>query len=88
MERTQNVLDIFCKTSGAKVNWNKSAAIWANKKEKNWEWGQEVGLQWVPKGKGVRYLGIQVGFHLPPQSNFSKMVTALDALPSHGVKPT
>jgi hypothetical protein len=77
MERTQRVLDIFCKASGAKVNWNKTAAIWANKREKYWEWGQEVGLQWVPKGKGVRYLGIQVGFHLPPEVNFSKMVTAL-----------
>jgi hypothetical protein len=77
MERTQRVLDIFYKASGKKVNWNKTAAIWASKREKNWEWGQEVGLQWVPKGKEVRYLGIQVGFHLPPEANFSKIVTAL-----------
>jgi hypothetical protein len=77
MERTQRVLDIFCKASGAKVNWNKTAVIWASKREKDWEWGQEVGLQWVPEGKGVRYLGIQVGFHLPPEANFSKLVTAL-----------
>ncbi len=39
MERTQRVLDIFCKASGAKVNWNKTTAIWAGKKEKVWEWG-------------------------------------------------
>jgi hypothetical protein len=65
MERTHKVLDIFCKASVAKVNWNKIATIWASKREKDWEWGQEVGLQWVPEGKGVRYLGIQVGFHLP-----------------------
>ncbi len=77
MERTQRVLDIFCKAFGAKVNWNKIAAIWASKREKDWEWGQEVGLQWVPEGKGVKYLGIQVGFHLPPEANFSKLVTAL-----------
>jgi hypothetical protein len=70
MERAQRVLDIFCKASEAKVNWNKTAAIWASKREKTWEWGQEVGLQWVPEGKGVRYLGIQVGFHLPPRSQF------------------
>jgi hypothetical protein len=25
----------------------------------------------------VRYLGIQIGFHLPPEANFSKIVTAL-----------
>jgi hypothetical protein len=36
-----------------------------------------MGLQWVLEGKGVRYLGIQVGFHLPPEANFSKLVTAL-----------
>ncbi len=77
MERTQRVLDTFCKASGAKVNWNKTAAIWASKSKRDWEWGQDVGLQWVPEGTGVRYLGIQVGFRLPPKANFSKMVTAL-----------
>jgi hypothetical protein len=77
MERTQRVLDTFCKASGARVNWDKTTAIWASKSEKSWEWGQEVGLQWVPEGKGVRYLGILVGSHLPPDANFSKMVTSL-----------
>ncbi len=55
------------------------AAIWASRRSKNWEWGQEVGLQWVPKGKGVRYLGIQVGFHFPLEANFDKMLIALKA---------
>ncbi len=36
-----------------------------------------MGPQWIPKGKGVRYLGIQVGFHLPPEANFDKMLSAL-----------
>jgi len=53
MERTQKVLDIFYKASGAKVNWNKSATVWASKRPRTWGWGQEVGLQWVSKGKGV-----------------------------------
>jgi hypothetical protein len=39
LERTQKVLDIFCKASGAKINWHKTAAIWASKKNKEWEWG-------------------------------------------------
>jgi len=77
MERAQKVLNIFCKASGAKINWNKSCAIWASKRDKEWEWGREVGLQWIPKGKGVRYLGIQVGFHLPPEANFDKILSAL-----------
>ncbi len=36
-----------------------------------------MGLQWILKGKGVRYLGIQVGFHLPPEANFDKMLSVL-----------
>jgi hypothetical protein len=44
LERTQKVLDIFCKASGAKINWHKTAVIWASKTNKEWEWGQEVGL--------------------------------------------
>jgi len=77
MERTQKVLDIFCKAFEAKINWHKMATIWASKKNKEWEWGQEVGLQCIPEGKGVRYLGIQVGFHLPHEANFDKMLSAL-----------
>jgi hypothetical protein len=30
MDRAQEVLKTFCRASGAKVNWSKSAAIWAN----------------------------------------------------------
>jgi hypothetical protein len=77
MDRAQGVLNLFCKASGTKVNWNKTAVIWASKRSKNWEWGQEMGLQWVLEGKGVRYLGIQVGFHLSSEVNFDKMLIAL-----------
>ncbi len=59
-------------------------------------WGEDVGLRWLSEGTGIRYLGIQVDFHLPSEANFDKMMLALksklitwsDALPSHGVKPT
>jgi len=39
--------------------------------------GPGGGTQVDPKGKGVRYLGIQVGFHLPPEANFDEMLSAL-----------
>jgi len=39
LDRAQNVLNIFCRASGAKINWHKSAAIWASKKERDWQWG-------------------------------------------------
>jgi hypothetical protein len=77
LDRAQGVLETFCITSSAKVNWNKFVAIWANRRERTWTWGQEVGLKWIPKGEGVRYLGVQVGFRLPTKANFDKMMTAL-----------
>jgi len=77
MDRAQNILKLFCKASDAKINWNKSAAIWANKKKKTWEWGREVGLRWVPKGEGICYFGVQVNFRLPTEANFNKMMLAL-----------
>ncbi len=36
MDKAQGVLETFCKASGAKINWNKSIAIWASKRERTW----------------------------------------------------
>jgi hypothetical protein len=77
MDRARKVLKIFCLAFGAKINWHKSAAIWASKRERPWEWGENVGLKWIPTGKGTRYLGIQVGFHLPTKANFDAMMLNL-----------
>jgi hypothetical protein len=77
LDRAQGVLEIFCKASGARINWNKSSAIWASRRERIWDWGEEVGLKWIPRGEGVRYLGVQVGFHLPAEANFNMMLSAL-----------
>ncbi len=77
MDKAQRVLKLFCQASGAKVNWHKTAAIWVNKAERTWTWGEEVGLCWLPEGTCTRYLGIQVGFHLPFEANYDKMMLAL-----------
>jgi hypothetical protein len=77
LDRAQGVLEVLCKASRARINWNKSSTIWASKRERIWDWGQEVGLKWVPRGEGVRYLGVQIGFHLPIEANFNKMLSAL-----------
>jgi hypothetical protein len=54
LSKAQAVLELFCLAFGAKMNWGKSVAIWANKEKKEWEWGQEVGLRWILEGQGVR----------------------------------
>lgn len=79
LDRAKEVLRIFCRASGAKINWHKSATIWASKKGKPWEWGEDVGLKWIPAGKGTWYLGIQVGFRLPTEANFNTVMLSLKA---------
>jgi hypothetical protein len=58
LNRPQEVLKTFCHASGVKVNWHKSAAIWANQRKRTWEWGNEEGLKWIPESEGTRYLEI------------------------------
>jgi hypothetical protein len=45
MDKAQGVLETFCKASGAKINSNKSVAIWASRTKRAWCWGQEVSLK-------------------------------------------
>jgi hypothetical protein len=73
------VLKLFCLAFKAKVNWGKSqfTAIWASKEKKEWVWGQEIGLRCILEGQGVRYLGIKIGFRLPIEANFEKLMLAL-----------
>ncbi len=75
LSKARVVFELFYLAFGAKVNWGKSVAIWASNDKK--EWGQEVGLKWIPEGQGVRYLGIQIGFRLPTEANFEKFKFAL-----------
>jgi hypothetical protein len=77
MDKAQGVFELFYQASGAKVNWHKTAAIWASKSKKTWTWGEEVSLRWLSEGTCTRYLGIQIGFHLPSEANFDKMMLAL-----------
>jgi hypothetical protein len=77
LDKAQKVLATFSAASGAKVNWHKSAAIWASKKERTWNWGTEVGVKWLTEGEGTRYLGVLVGFHLLPEANFDRLMIAL-----------
>ncbi len=39
LDKTHGVLETVYKASGAKINWNKSAAIKASRRERAWSWG-------------------------------------------------
>ncbi len=45
LSKARAVFELLYLASRAKVNWGKSATIWANKEKKEWEWGQEVGSE-------------------------------------------
>jgi hypothetical protein len=77
MDKMRSILDLFCLTFGAKINWGKFVAIWANKKKLAWEWAQKERLKWVLENEGVRYLGIQVGFQFLVEANFDKLMISL-----------
>jgi hypothetical protein len=32
---------------------------------------------WVSKGQGIKYLGLQIGYHLPIKANFDQIMLAL-----------
>jgi hypothetical protein len=38
-QRAMKVLELFCEASGAKVNWHKTVAIWASRRDRIWDWG-------------------------------------------------
>lgn len=50
LDRVHRVLQLYCEASGARINWRKSKAIWASDATRNFEWGTELGLQWLPTG--------------------------------------
>lgn len=61
LQRAFGVLEKFCEASGAKLNWDKSYAIWAPDKERDWSWGEELGLRWLRNSEVARYLGFPFG---------------------------
>lgn len=67
MERAFKVLDLFCEGSGAKMNLSKSTAIWCSEAERDWPFGEERGLKWLPQGSTTLNLGFPIGFRVSQQ---------------------
>jgi hypothetical protein len=60
LEKARKVFLLFCIDPSAKMNSNKSFAIWASNNQRDCEWGHDKGLIWVPKRHGVKYSGFQI----------------------------
>ena len=57
LERAQSAIDLFCKASGASINWNKSKGFWISS-ESNPLWKPNAEFKWIAKGEATRYLGV------------------------------
>lgn len=57
LERARAVLETYCLASGSKLNWTKIYGIWTARRDITFDWGEDMGVTWVPKGEGIRYLG-------------------------------
>jgi len=78
LEKKNKMFFLFCIVIGhAKVNWKKSSMIWTSNQLKDCGWGMDVGLIWVPKGQRVKYLGVQVEYHLLIKVKFDKLMLSL-----------
>jgi hypothetical protein len=51
-------------------------AIWALDELMNCSWGELEGLKWIPKGQGVKYLGVQIRFGFSQDANFDNLLAS------------
>ncbi len=69
-------LTIFCSASGARINWDKSKAIWISKRLMAY-WSPIQNFEWVPHGIAIRYLGCQIGVDMPTEAHVAPLLTLL-----------
>lgn len=65
LDKAMAVLNLYCDTSGNKINWQKTYLIWASLEERIWSWGDAIGANWLWQGESCHYLGVLMGFRVP-----------------------
>ena len=60
LERAQIAIDLFCKASGASINWNKSKGFFISS-ESDPFWKPNAEFKWIANGEATRYLGAWIG---------------------------
>jgi hypothetical protein len=77
LNRTKDTLTVFAVAVGAKINWEKSHAIWASNEICNFTWGKADNIQWLVQGETTRYLGFAVGFKVNSEARFQAVFRTL-----------
>ena len=75
LDKVMHVLNLFCNGSGSRINWKKTYLLWASKREQNWTWEEELGVNWFKKGEWVRYLGVSYGYKVLQEIKNEKILT-------------
>lgn len=79
IEKVHEVLQQNRQALEAKINWNKSFAIWPSNDPREWFWEKDLGLKWLRKGETTRYLGFPVKiFRCPNRTRIKKSYNRLD----------
>ena len=74
LNTTMEVLTMFCEASGAKLNENKSVAIWAGRQPRDWIWVNDHGIVWLSEEKSTRYQEYPIGFHMNSANRDRKVI--------------
>ena len=72
LQLAERRIELFCRASGGKINWNKSKGFWVSSNP--WPlWCPNADFQWVPNGMAVKYLGFLVGIETPKNQQLEQV---------------
>jgi hypothetical protein len=77
LNSTKQALGTFSLALGAKINWNKSHAIWISNSQQPFQWGDDVGLRWLQSRETTRYLGFHIGFQVSAEKRFEEVLLTM-----------
>ena len=62
MKHFKAAIDLYCKASAAKLNWNKCVGVTLGAEQRNTDrWDGMPGLEWMQDNQAERYLGACLG---------------------------
>jgi hypothetical protein len=50
--------------------------IWASNEPRICSWSELEGLKWIPKGQGVKHLGVQIRFGFSRDASFDNLLAS------------
>jgi hypothetical protein len=77
LDNIKQTLDRFVVVSKAKLNIQKSIALWISTKERTWSWGESKGLKWLMKGTATNYLSFHFGWAISKEEKDNQLLNQI-----------